>query len=675
MLIFLLGNLLVILNSYILTKFFSTKRNADFFLTFWLFFIAQIIFVELFLGIIGRLYFNNVLIILTLLLIFNYTFFKKYLYRTFAEKIEISWIFNSKILLLAISVFLVFFFVQLWRVFSNPPLGCDVLMYHLSFPTNWLKNGRFENPFLTFGTGNPPACTMSVHYFPFNGELLFLWLMFPFRNGLFANIAQAPFYFAAILAIYSILRKFSLQRSICLLTGLLWVIIPNCFKHMKEGAYIDIICAALFFMVLNQLLIYREDARIKNLSLLGIAGGIFVGLKILNIFWLICILPLFIYVVLSESKSNKFEIIKKMTLVIGLILLFSAYPFIRNFILTKNIFYPVRIDIFGRTIMPGYVSRMEFANLTYPLKDFSLIKLFFREGLGAQLFLFVLPATFLPLFISLFKQGKKDYKEIWLYFIPFSMVMLYLFYIKAYWTRFLYSYLGAALIVSAVFLKKFKWGERYIFVFGLICILSSVPELARKQQLLYSVILSLLLFLLLLNLGKIINTALSRFFYFYKYLVLLVLFILLFIFLEVFNEKYNREQYINYCKFYEDKEIAMGWKWLDENTGSGKRIAYAGDPAIFPLFGSKFKNSVFYVSVNDKPSLPHAYPDGDYRKGKNYSVWLRNLKEMKIDIIFVYKVRSISEFPSEDEWAREHEEIFRLIYNNPKIKIYSCNFQ
>jgi len=137
------------------------------------------------------------------------------------------------------------------------------------------------------------------------------------------------------------------------------------------------------------------------------------------------------------------------------------------------------------------------------------------------------------------------------------------------------------------------------------------------------------------------------------------------------ERKYEREQFVRYCLFYEEKEVALGWKWLNENTGISSRVAYAGRAEIYPLFGSKLKNNVFYVSVNDKPNIPHLYPNGEYRTGENFNSWLRNLRQEKVDFIFVYQLHDMLQFPTEEQWVRKHPEIFNLLFSNPKISIYS----
>ena len=95
------------------------------------------------------------------------------------------------------------------------------------------------------------------------------------------------------------------------------------------------------------------------------------------------------------------------------------------------------------------------------------------------------------------------------------------------------------------------------------------------------------------------------------------------------------------------------------------------------MFGEKLKNDVEYVSVNEKKIMPYNKPDGLYRKEKNYSAWFNNLKNDKVNYLFVAlpffsnkESNDPSEFPIEDKWALEHPELFRLVYKNSLAHIY-----
>ncbi len=671
MLIFLILNLIVILNAYLITQIFRIRDTVDYIISFFLFYIAQIIFFELTLGILGILKISTLTAVLTVLLFCNYLFFRKA--KLSPEKEDFAFVFDSKILLLGVCVFLGFFAVQFWNVLINPPLRTDALAYHLTDAVNWLKNGNLDTPFIPSGAVPFTAITVTTNYYPFNGELLFLWSMLSLKNALFANVAQAPFYFISILAMYSILKKLRVSKGVGLVMAITWILIPNIFKHLKEGAYIDIMCVTIFLMTLNYLLILKDNFSLKNSLLLGVTCGIFLGLKTLNIFWLAALSPLFIYVILiNTDKANRAAVFKILGLIAVSFAAFSAYPFIRNFIMTGNFVFPVRVELFGKVIMPGFVNSKEYANLCYPAKDFSPMKLLFSEGLGFQLFAFVLPGAFIPLVVSLLKKNKRKAFDLLIYLIPFLIFMFIFFFIRAYWTRYMYPFLAAGFISLVLFLNNFRNGKKYIYIAALLSILSSIPELSRKQPLVFSLMLSSFIYLSIAYLKKINFQDVMIKLRLPKRITGAVAFILLFFLLTILNNNYEKKQYNRYVKFYREKEVAMAWEWLNDFTGKGMRIAYVGRPETYPLFGSKLKNDAFYVSINEKPvSLVDFGKDGQYRKEKNYRAWLKNLKDNNADLVFIYQDHYVPVFPIEDEWAMRDPQSFRAVYTNKKVRIYS----
>ncbi len=671
MLIFLILNLLVILNTHFITKISRIRNTVDYIISFFLFYIAQIILFELALGILGMLRVSALITVLTALLLLNYLFFRKV--KLSLEEENFSFFFDSKILLLGICVFLGFFAVQFWNVLINPPLRADALAYHLTDAVNWLKNGNLNTSFIPSGKEPFPALAVVTNYYPFNGELLFFWSMLPLKNALFASVTQAPFYVISILAMYSILKKLQVSKSISLITAITWVLIPNIFKHLKEGAYIDIMCAAIFLMTLNYLLILKDNFNLKNSSLLGITCGILLGLKTLNIFWLAALFPLFIYIIfINTNKADKITVFKSLGLIAISFFIFSAYPFIRNFIMTGNIFFPVRIEFFGKIIMPGYINTKEFANFVYPAIDFKPMKLLFSEGLGLQLFAFALPGTFIPFIISLFKKNKRKAFDLLIYLIPFLIFVFIFFSIRAYWTRYMYPFLAAGFISFVLFLNRTENGKKYIYIAALLSILGSIPELSRKQPLVLSLILSCFVYFFIVYLRKIDFFNLIKKLFLFKWIIIGAAFTLLFFLLTMLNNNYEREQYSRYVKFYREKDVAMAWKWLNNFTGQGKRIACVGRSESYPLFGSKFKNDVFYVSINEKPvSLVDFGKDGQYRKEKSYVAWLKNLGSNNVDLVFIYQDHYEPVFPIEDEWARQDPQSFKAVYTNQKVRIYS----
>lgn len=674
--------IIISMSSFFITSLlFSRRISIDFIIYWFMCFFAQVIIVNLFLGLASILYLGSVLALHLVIFLVAFLLFRKGGYDELS-KFNFDFVFGNKLILFALSVFLGFFLVKFWFNLINPPVCADSLQYHLTFPATWLRNGNLNSPIVIFGSLPKSIELAPLPYYPINAESFFFWLMLPLRNAFLADVGEVPFYFFGIAIIYSILRKFSIKKETAVLIGLLWVLIPNLFKQIKTASQVDVICAALFLLVFNSLLILREELNFRNAILFGISLGLLVGTKALNIFWSVSLIPLFILFIYRNLKKANFKNTLICLVIIALmLLLFGGFSYIRVFLLTGNPFYPIIINFFGRSIFPGLIDKLSYSQLVVPWNEFNLRNLFFGEGLGAQFLLFIFPASIIPLLF--FKTLKEKIKDkifyILVFFIPSFMLWMYLFYIKAYWIRYIFPYLAMGLISAIVFLDKFKWGKKYITVIGFLTILSSAAELAHGKELIISLFLSFLIFYLFFLFRKKII--------FYLGSIFTIRFALIFIVITTtslyyLNDKYNREEFSRYLLLFKgkgsgEKDIGLAWIWLNEHTGNGKKIAYTGRSEIYPLFGSQLKNDIFYISLNDKPSLPHYYKDGFYRKEKNFNSWKKNLIRQNINYLFVALPHPINnesenseEFPVEDKWARDNPAVFSLVFSNSKVRIY-----
>jgi len=138
-------------------------------------------------------------------------------------------------------------------------------------------------------------------------------------------------------------------------------------------------------------------------------------------------------------------------------------------------------------------------------------------------------------------------------------------------------------------------------------------------------------------------------------------------------------------------QATKAWEWLNNHT-QGNNIAYVGRPVPFPLYGTNFKNNVYYVSVNKtEPAKVHYFPNGyyswgddflglhknlelkgNYRGDADYSVWLNNLIRKNTDYLFIYSLHQTKDiaFPLEDSWAKGNPDKFNPVFLNQTIHIY-----
>lgn len=680
-LLFVIANAIVALNvSLLIRNFFFTSSWSSKLLTFCVLFLAQVLLVELLLGIISRFIFPEILLAHIIILIITYLIIPNKRFAAF-NRPDIKFIAESKLLLFTGAFFICFFVVKGVINLVNPPVCADSLQYHLAFPAAWIQNANLVNPLSLFGALRATPELSWVSYYPINGELFFAWLMMPFKSALLADLGEAPFYLIGIVAIYSILRRFSIEKRISFFCALLWALIPNLFKELRNGSQLDVMGAVLFLLILNAVLSLRSGLSWRKILVLGICSGIFIGTKITNIVWILTLFPLLVYYLFRPNLvrlSIKFGYILA---ICACVFILGGYMYLKNYLYAANPLYPIRFELFGHAIFPGIMDSSVFKSLySHNLGNVMCAKLF-KEGLGFQFILFIFPSLFLPfVFVPFIARKLKPFTEyVLLSILPVLMIMAYCFILDAGVVRFVFPCLGVGLISAVIFLDKVSWGKGYIIAAGVLSVIAAVFELAHRAELIVAFILSLALFLVAVYFGRRFARIYSRANFFR---VMAGVTIAGIIGLYFVNDLYNREEFNRYAAVLSKKEawqkdIALGWGWLNEATGSGARIAYVGRSEIYPLFGSRLKNKVFYVPINSKPVSIYKIGDGFYRRDRDYRRWLENLDSFKIDFLYIALPQAINNestdtkvFPIEDSWANGNMNKFRLVFSNSLVHIY-----
>lgn len=681
MILFLLMNFVVGLSAFLFTdRILKINGIVDFFITLFLIYLSQVIITETLLGIGGVLFLKYVFLLNLAVLLVAYFICrrKKRHFEFFPGDKELAELFRNKAVLFACCVILGFGIIKVFINLVNSPFGWDDLNYHFTFPVEWLKQGNLDTPITIFDDPSPS-------YYPINGSLFFLWLILPLKNVLLADLAQVPFFILAFLSCYGISRKMGLDKEYSFYATALFMLIPNFFKQLQI-AYVDVMTASLFLVCLNYLFLLNKKFSAVNTFIFSLSLGLLLGVKTIAIPYSILLSFPFLYLLIKNKSKSYFLFFSLL-----IILLSGGFSYIRNFIATGNPLYPLELRLFGRQILRGvmetYVYRAHFK-----IEDYSLSKLLFHEGLGIQSTIFILPAVFLALPAAFLKKKKQlDFNSAYFLALPFFIYLAYRYIIPLANTRYLYPLLGIGMVTAFYTLKILNLPRRPIRILVIICIMASIPELARRQELAASAILMLLLFFFFFPLIKFIrkNNFIRN------PLVISVFLYLGFFFLILGERFYEINEYPSYVKMVKYSgfwpDAAKAWLWLNNNT-QGNNIAYAGRPVPFPLYGTEFKNSVYYVSVNQTdPAKLHYFRQGryhwgydfsslhrnleekgNYRQDADYSVWLKNLIARRTDYLFVYSLHQTKniEFPLEDGWARANPDKFKEVFANGTIRIY-----
>ena len=680
--IFLLMNLTVAASAVLLSgRIFRISGSLDFFISAFLLYLGQIIAGEMLLGILGILYLDNLLFLN--LAVLSVVWLLARGHKSSASMITggaISEILHDKAALFLAAIILVFGIVKCLINLVNPPFGWDSLNYHFVFPVEWLKYGNLDIP-ITICDDPAPS------YFPINGSLYYLWLMLPLRNVFFADLGQLPFFILCLVSVYGIARKIGLEKIASFYAAGLFFIIPNFFKQLSIS-YVDVMVAGLFLACVWFLFSLNKEFSLRYCVLFGISLGLLLGVKTIGLpYGFLLVLPFFALCFRSPPKAG-------LPLLVALLaVLFGSYTYLRNFFVTGNPIYPLEYKLFGKIIFKGVIDQAAYS-AHFPPGSYRLDKILFHEGLGAQTLVFVLPSMFLALPLALLKKRKPDFILTYFLTLPLLIFCVYRFVIPLANLRYIYPLLAIGMILGFYTAELLRPPGVVIRILVALCAIVSMFELAKRLELASSLILTftLLPLLLLIFRGRRRKKISLR------PAAAAVIFFALFIILALLEGWYLQREFPRYLamKKYSGfwPDAARAWDWLNSRT-AGSNIAYVGRPVAFPLYGTNFKNNVYYVSVNNTdPAKLHYYPgsryhwgddflgehrnfeeDGNYRGGADYSVWLKNLIRRNTDYLFVYSLHQTKEvvFPLEDRWAGAHPEKFTPVFTNQTVHIYKVN--
>ncbi|MDD5512425.1 MAG: hypothetical protein PHD09_01475 [Candidatus Omnitrophica bacterium] len=686
MILFLSMNLMVAAGAVLFTlKVLRLPGLADALIAAFLFYLGQIIFSQTLLGAASRLYLPNLLLFNGALLIAVMLFTRKKtaLIPAGLNPAPARELLGNKLLLFMLCALGAFVSLKVLVNLLNPPFGWDSLNYHFTFAVEWLKNHNLSMPITVSDDPSPP-------YYPINGSLYFLWLIFPFRSVFLADLGQLPFFFLALISVFAIARKLGLERKVSFYCAFLFFLVPNFFKQLQI-AYVDVMVAALFLACLNFLLVLKENFNWRGCLAFGVAWGLLLGTKTVALPYSLLLLPPFAYLLLKNFK----RIYLAVPVLAGLVIL-GGFSYLRNYLETGNPLYPMDMVLSGRHIFKGVMDNLVY-RAHFNAQDYALGKLLFHEGLGVQSLFFILPGIFLVVPVYMLKKRRlPDFFAFYLFILPLLMYLEYRYIIPLANVRYLYSLLGLGMVLGFYLFKLLRLPGKLIAALVLISVLASISELAKRQELVFSMALTFIFTVFAFTLLGRIKQGVRMMIRNPAFIVFLT--VLLLVFLGAAERYYRKHEFSRYAKmtkysgFWPD--ATQAWEWLNEHTNADN-IAYIGRPVPFPLYGSGFKNNVYYVSVNQiEPARLHYFKnsrynwgydflslhrnleeEGNYRGGAQYSLWLENLKKRRISYLFVYSLHQIDgiEFPREDAWAAAHPEKFTGVFHNQTVHIYRVN--
>ena len=457
---------------------------------------------------------------------------------------------------------------------------------------------------------------------------------------------------------------------------------PNYFKQMNI-AYVDIMVCAWFMLALNFLLDLEENFSLKNTVLFSLSCGLLAGTKTIALNFSFILVLFFLYILFRKRSGIKGLYAFAIFIILAAIM--GGFAYIRNFLETGNPLYPFTFQALGKVIFPGVLDKANFTAFS-KAQDYSISNILFHEGMGVGPILFIIPGLVVFIY-SFFKRKSIPLSDSMLVscFVFFFIIYRYVFSLPN--VRYIYPMFAIGYVLAFMALSRIDFPLKISRWLVLVCVIAALPEMARKSELAASMGLTFTLFFVLLFIYKSLKKNILK--------LVMALSVIFLIVLGLGSSYYNKNEFKSYIKmtklsgFWPD--AAKAWDWLNENT-VGNNVAYVGRPVPFPLYGTNFKNNVYYVSVNKTdPVKLHYFSNGhykwqedflsvhksfeekgNYRADADYAVWLTNLKRRGSDYLFVYSLHQTKEtlFPLEDNWAKGHPDKFQPAFSNDTIHIY-----
>jgi len=630
--VFILILIFLLLNSFLITGLFGSLCWIEFFTLFIIFFYSQILGISITLGLFNLLYPVNILLFSVFLSILLFPKIRKI-------KLPELKIIKPKFFIL-LSVIFSIYISYIFHLMILPPYTTDGLLYHLPFAVHYLKTGSVSLPSLYF-------TDIAMTYYPIGGEIFYFFSLLSGREFL-VKFTQFPFLVLGCFSLFLIMKSFGFSDFLSLVGALFFSLIKPVFLESRM-CFVDLIMAATFIST-----IYLFQKKEKKYIIPGILSlTILLSVKTLSIIFGILTLPFLFF-----KKEGKIRAWFYFSLVY--LVFFGFFSYIRNFILTGNPLYPAEIS-FGKFVLfeGPYV---------YP--DVSLLekfKILFRVLAFSSMHIdpsFTLKLLLVVFFIISFILSYRK-KDLFIFYslFPISILLYSLFIPQNYYQiRHLLPVYGILCVSLTHPFKKLEYFFLPVFLYFCIPVLH--PE-----------------FFLFFLLSLIILLIIFFFAFYFKKPILYPFYFLIFIFTLIFQIEKTTFLYEN-AKFFlwnnaYKKEVSL-WEFVQKNSINGKNIVYVGDFLIYPFYGDKLQNNVYYQSVNSVETLPvHKYkPEKNnsepfYRKNPSYYLWLEGLKKKKIDWIIVKKEGSYIE----KEWIEKNKEKFKLIFSSEFADIYEFNYK
>lgn len=595
------------------------------------------------------------------------------------------------------------------KVVSDGPI------YHLYFAARWWRAGRIVLVPTPFGEAAAP-------YFPAVGDLGFAWLMVGWGGDRLAKVGQAPFYLLAGLAAVAIARRLGAGISAAVVAAA-WFLASTPLIAFAFEPNVDMIFVAGYLVAASFFLRYAlRDGGAGTLALGALAAGGAWGSKPTASAFVPPLLALAGLAVLGRKDLPAGRRFAHFGLLLALPMVPAGAWFARDAWLTGNPLYPLHVEAFGRTWLPGWYGRGAMRRSVYYIDPG-------RWRALADTILGVVDPRLAPAWAAALAgawaiRRRPDPAGRW----AWGCAGLAMLNVGLYWglipyrnqQRFMLHAVGLAAVPLAMTLDRARWLRGLGAVLLAVHLLTpqawplarpwpdlspAIPSdfpppieplnrLAQVRGSADPAVLAwslgpVLILIAALVAARLIGQVGARPTLGRRLRAAGASAALAVVAVATARPPTSGPT----LEFYPPFDYFPAWNVLDRRCGpAGARVAYAGTNIPYYLLGIGLRNEVRYVNVDDhrgwrlhdyhraaraggRPTWPDPRPGWD-RLRPDPAAWLANLRAERIDYLFVaradpregpHNVADRQGFPIERRWA---DAAFGLLYADPVVRIY-----
>lgn len=542
--------------------------------------------------------------------------------------------------LLALCLLAAFTLSQMVAYGDSPPgtLSYDDLSYHLPAVAIWLHSHDLRMMKPTYGD-------QGTTFYPIGSELWSWILVAPFRDSdVLARWSQLPFALFSLIAIAAVARRLGLSGPTTLLAVLFYWSVP---RIVELGLTAGSDHSLAFFMIAGVdaalLLAQRQDGR------RAVYAGAVLGLLLATKYIAVLFAPLLVLVWLAAPRETRSL---GLPAVVGLVLAVAAltggYTYLRSAVVTGNPLYPAPVELFGRTLLPGWPEASPSARRAGESGSDLWPLLWGRTDMLGPLFRFTVLPGALAAAVLAFRRWRARSALI-VALLPFGLLAVFAYLHDHRDVRYIFAALALAGVAVGQVLEQLRSSVRkwVIDLLGLAFAVSAVVTAAQPWMaaLLAIPVLAIVWLRGRLRAGWLVAAACM----------------LLAFGLGALIPGYERRRL----------EPSPPAAFLDLATaGDPAVIAYSGGNLPYFFFGRRLQNRVEIVptrgAVEDRYFDWHGSPRFPYQAGR-FTAWRRNLCQLGVDFVVFEQAWKPG---VELRWMAAHPDLFQQLFQQGRFGIW-----